>query len=92
MTAPYFAGDTVPLKFTISDSEGGVTPSSVNVCLFKPDRSCVMDTATIDGSEVSYNVTSTGVAGHYRCYFICSLSYGERTHKIEFSITKNPER
>lgn len=94
MSAEYYTGDSVPLKFTISDKDGDVTPSAVAVILLQPGNHTQEATAAIDGNEVSYTVPTeyTQEKGHYRAYFVCTLTYGERTHKIEFDITPNPER
>ena len=88
----YYTGDVVPLKFTISDAEGAVNPSAVNVIILKPGNEVTEATAAIDGNEVSYTVppSVTQKDGHYKAYFVCTLTAGERTHKIEFDITRNP--
>jgi len=95
VTAPYYTGDTVPLKFTITDSDGNVNPSAAKILILKPDNTMTAETdATRDGNAVSYNVPAnvTEAEGMYRAYFICTLSYGERTHMIEFTINRNPEK
>ena len=94
MSAPYYTGDTVPLKFTISDAEGGIAPSAVKVTILTPGNILTDEVdATIDGNAVSYNVPNSvnDMRGLYKAYFICTLSYGERTHKIEYTIINNPE-
>lgn len=91
----YYTGDSVPLKFTISDKDGAVNPSKVMVLILMPNHGVSSSAeAALDGNEVSYTVPAsiTREAGSYKAYFVCSLSYGERTHKIEFNVTKNPER
>jgi len=95
MPAPYYTGDDVPLKFTITDADGDVNPVSCAVHILKPKNELVDDSeAAIDGNEVSYNVpgTVTDEAGTYKAYFVVALpSTLERTHKIEFSVLINPE-
>lgn len=89
----YYTGDSVPLGFTITDKDGGVTPSAATVEILKPDGNLVAVTnATISTNTVSYVVpgTVTNKGGLYKAYFVCTLSYGERSHKIEFSIKVNP--
>ena len=92
MTTPYYTGDTVPLRFTVTDANGAVNPSSCVVVILKPNRTVTSETdAVIDGNEVSYNVLAsvTNVSGVYKAFFVLTLAYGERTHKIEFNVTKN---
>ena len=94
MSAPYYTGDSVPLKFTVTDADGAVNPASCVVHILKPDNTYIDNTAAaVDGNEVSYNVPAsvTGMRGVYKAYFVLTLSYGERTHKIEFSVIMNPE-
>ena len=93
MTSPYYTGDAVPLKFTVTDKDGAVNPSLAMVYILMPgNRVSNGVEATIDGNEVSYTVPSdiTQRYGKYKAYFVCTLTYGERTHKIEFSVRKNP--
>lgn len=94
MSTPYFTGDGVPLKFTISDATGGITPSAVSVTILKPNNS-VTDSvpAGIDENQVSYDVPGsvTDIDGRYRAYFVNTLPSGvERTHMIEFEVIRNP--
>lgn len=94
MTAPYYEGDGVPLKFTVSDADGAVNPVSCDVYILKPHNTVVEAEPAIDGNKVSYNVpgTTTDTGGHYKVYFIMTLPSGlERTHKIEFDVRVNPE-
>jgi len=91
----YYTGDAVPLKFTITDKDGAVKPSLVMVLIQKPDNTVSNEVeAAIAENEVSYTVPSsiTQQKGNYKAYFVCTLSYGERTHKIEFNVIKKPER
>lgn len=96
MTAPYYTGDGVPLKFTVSDKDGAVNPTSCKVIILTPHNALTDETdAAVDGNEVSYNVPAsvTDVDGLYKSYFILTLPSGaERTHKIEFKIVVNPEK
>ena len=96
MTAPYYTGDGVPLKFTITDADGDVNPASCAVRILKPSNAYVDNSeAAVSGNEVSYNVPGsvTTEQGTYRVYFVCILpSELERTHKIEFDVLLNPER
>ncbi len=94
MSVPYYTGDTKPLKFTIDDDDGAVNPISVDLTILQPNKSILEDEAAVDGNEVSYTVpgTTNSQAGHYKVYFVCTLTYGERTHKIEYSVVSNPER
>jgi len=95
MSVPYYSGDVVPLKFTITDADGAVNPSKVVVLILMPGNEVSNGVeAAIDGNAVSYTVpaTITQIAGHYKAYFVCTLASGERTHRMEFKITKNPER
>ena len=90
----YYTGDTIPLKFTITDATGAVNPSAVAVEILKPHNTLITGaTAGIDGNVVTYNVPAsvTNEHGNYKAYFICTLSFGERTHKMEFTIILNPE-
>lgn len=95
MTAPYYTGDGVPLKFTVSDRDGAVNPSSCKVIILTPHNSLTDEVdAAIDGNEVSYNVPGnvTNAQGTYKTYFILTLPSGaERTHKREFTVIVNPE-
>jgi len=89
----YYTGDTVPLGFTITDDLGGVEPSDVKVVILNPlHESTNPVDATIDVNEVSYFVpgTVTILSGLYSAFFICTLTYGERTHRIDFRIEDNP--
>lgn len=91
----YYTGDAIPLKFTITDKDGAVNPSLAIVLIQKPSNKVSNGVeATIDGNAVSYTVPSsiTQEAGNYKAYFVCTLAYGDRTHKIEFNVTGNPER
>ena len=95
MTAPYYTGDGVPLKFTVSDKDGAVNPSACEVAILTPNNALIDETpAAIDGNTVSYNVPAsvTDTDGLYKAYFILTLPSGlERTHKIEFTVIANPE-
>lgn len=95
MSLPYYTGDGVPLKFTVTDADGAVNPSDCVVHILKPTNEYITDpTVAIDGDEVSYNVggTATNQTGLYKAYFVVTLPSGlERTHKIEFYIIANPE-
>ena len=90
----YYTGDTVPLKFSITDAAGAVNPSAVAVEILKPHNTVITGaTAGMDGNVVTYNVPAsvTNEQGRYKAYFICTLSFGERTHKIEFNVIANLE-
>ena len=95
MTAPYYTGDDVPLKFTVSDREGAVNPTGCKVIILTPHNSLTDETdVAVDGNEVSYNVPGSinDSDGVYKAYFILTLPSGfERTHKMEFKIIVNPE-
>ena len=95
MTAPYYTGDDVPLKFTVSDADGAVNPSSCVVYILKPTNNYITGTGVaIDGNAISYNVPGsiTDIRGLYKAYFVLTLPSGlERTHKIEFTVVTNPE-
>ena len=92
----YYTGDSVPLAFTITDKDGGVEPNSVQVDMLKPGNQFIEDCSTpvIESNKVSCVISGdlTNVGGLYKVYFVCALSYGERTHKMEFRVTVNPER
>ena len=92
MSAPYYTGDRVPLKFTVSNAD--ITSSEVFI--LKPSNTMMEGVpAAVDDNTVSYNVPGsvTNEAGRYRAYFVNTLaSGGERTHKPEFEVLKNPER
>lgn len=94
MSAPYYTGDAVPLKFEISDQDGGVTPSAVKVTIVNShnDLNGPVD-ATIDDNTISYTVPGSVNEHHgdYIAYFVCTLGYGERTHKMAYKILPNPE-
>ena len=67
--AIYYTGDTVPLKFKLTDAEGAVNPSSVEVNILKPHNTMMNGTsAGIDGNVVTYNVPAsvTDKQGHYK--------------------------
>ena len=94
MSAPYYTGDRVPLKFTISDADGDVNPTACVVTILKPNNGTAKCTAAIGGNMVSCNVSGSvnSERGTYRVYFVNTLpSGGERTHKIEYEIIDNPE-
>lgn len=94
MSAPYYTGDSVPLKFTVSDDNGDVNPTACVVTVLKPTNEIAECTAAIDGNEVSCNVAGsvTVAKGIYKAYFVLTLpSELERTHKIEFNVALNPE-
>lgn len=89
----YYTGDSIPLKFTVTDAQGPVTPSAAKVTILKPDASKTMGVdATIVTNTVSYTVPGTVTAklGKYETFFVVTLSYGERTHRIDFMIEVNP--
>ena len=90
----YYTGDTVPLSFNLTDASGAVNPSAATVEILKPhNETTTAVNATIDGNVVSYNIPASvnNEGGHYKAYFVCTLSYGERTHKIEYDVIANPE-
>jgi len=92
--SPYYTGDSVPIRFTITDVNGAVNPISSTVEILKPDNSLTTITnASVNSNIVIYTVpaTVTTLQGHYKAYFVNTLSYGERTHKIEFDVKVNPE-
>lgn len=94
MSTPYYTGDGVPLKFTVSDADGGVNPTACEVTILKPTNETATCTAAIDSNTVSCNVPGsiTTVQGLYKAYFVLILpSELERTHKIEFEVIANPE-
>jgi hypothetical protein len=94
MGAPIYTGDAKPCKFDVTDADGAVNPSSVAVEILKPTNSLLDGgTAGLDGNVVTYTVSGnvTDEEGIYKVYFICTLSYGERTHKIMFPVVRNPE-
>ena len=94
MVTAYYTGDTVPLSFSVTDANGAVNPSAATVEILKPTNTyTASDNATVVGNIVSYNVPAsvTDEEGKYKAYFICTISYGERTHKIMFDVIKNPE-
>lgn len=95
MTVPYYTGDGVPLKFTVTDRDGAVNPTGCTVVILTPHNSLTdeIDSA-LDGNTVSYNVPAsvTDTDGLYKAYFVLTLPSGaERTHKIEFTVIVNPE-
>jgi hypothetical protein len=90
----YYTGDTVPVKFTLTDANGPVTPSAVTIQVLRPDSGVVgVSEVFIDDNLVTCYIPGgvTIIAGVYKAYFACMLSYGERTHKVEFLIKANPE-
>jgi len=91
---PYYTGDTIPLKFTITDANGAVNPSLVMVTVYKPDKSHEEETAAeISGNEVSYNIPSsvTDISGVYVAYFVCTLPGSQiRTHMVQATVVDNP--
>ena len=91
---PFYTGDNIPLKFTISDKDGVVNPSVAVVWCIKPSSRdySELGNATIDGNEVSYTVGTgcTGEVGIYKFYFIMTIPAGQRTHKIEKEVIHNP--
>ena len=92
--APYYTGDGVPLKFTVSDDDGAVNPTACEVIILKPTNEVVECASAVDGNEVSCNVAGsvTTAKGLYKAYFVLTLpSELERTHKIEFNVALNPE-
>lgn len=92
--APYYTGDNIPLKFTVSDKDGAVNPSAAEVWLLTPctREHTKLGDATVDGNEVSYTVGTdkTCGAGIYKFYFVLTLPFGARTHKIEREVIHNP--
>ena len=92
--SPYYSGDSIPLRFTLTDSTGAVNPSASKITILKPDNTVTTETnATVAGNVVTYTVPAsvTDKKGKYKAYFVNTLSYGERTHKIEFDVTPNVE-
>jgi len=94
-TAPYYTGDNVPLKFTVSDATGAVNPTSAKVMIVKPPLGDIIPEvdATISENEVSYVVPIdvTDIDGEYHAFFVMILP-GDltRTHKMEFTVLHNP--
>lgn len=92
--APYYTGDVVPLKFTISDATGAITPLAVEVTIQRPNHVLTESiVADIDSNQVSYDVpiSTTTQDGIYKAYFVITLPGGLiRTHKIEFKVIRNP--
>lgn len=90
----YYTGDTIPLKFTITDADGAVNPSQVKVTIQKPDKSHEdEEDATILGNEVSYiiPISVTDISGVYIAYFVCTLPGSQiRTHMMQASVVDNP--
>ena len=70
----YYTGDSVPLAFNITDKDGAINPSSVQVDMLKPGNIIVLDCcpAVIDGNEVSCVVPGTCAdrQGLYKVYFV----------------------
>lgn len=94
MPAPYYTGDNVPLVFTVTDDDGAVVPTAVDLQISKPDGTVPdIEDAVIDGNEVSYTVTTgtTDMAGGYKAFFVLTLPNGNiRTHQVSFSVVANP--
>ena len=92
--AEYFTGDNVPLKFKVTDAEGNVNPSAVNVIIRKPHTMALTEPipAGVDGNTVSYLVPTsvTTNVGEYHAFFVCELPYGIRTYQMNFSVLSNP--
>ena len=92
--ATYYTGDSVPIRLTLTDADGAVNPSACAVTVLKPDNSLTTEaSATVNANVVTYTIpgTVTTLKGHYKAYFVNTLSYGERTHKVEFDVASNPE-
>lgn len=91
--APYYTGDNVPLKFTVSGKGGGINPLAAKVIILTPNAPTEETNATIDGNTVSYTVPTsvTDKSGRYKAYFVLTLPSGIRTHKIEFKVKTNAE-
>ncbi len=93
-SSPYYTGDSVPVRLTLTDADGAVNPSSCSVVVLKPDNTeTTSANATINANVVTYTIpgTVTTIRGHYKAYFVNTLSYGERTYKVEFDVVSNPE-
>jgi len=91
----YYTGDTIPLKFTITDADGTVNPSSVKVTVYKPDKSEEAGAdAEIIANEVSYTISGsvTDISGVYSAYFVCTLPSSQiRTHMMQATVVDNPK-
>ena len=88
----YYTGDSIPLSFTVTDKDGAVTPSAAKIAILKPNNIPIAEVdATISTNTVSYTVPGsvTLMVGLYKAFFVLTLSYGERTHKIEFTVEAN---
>ncbi len=94
MVAPYYIGDSVPLKFTITDENGPVNPTNADVKIVKPDDTVVTGySGSISGNEVTFTVPSsvTDTPGRYTVFFELTLPGSLiRTHPIEFDILWRP--
>ena len=94
MAEPYFTGDNVPLKFEITDAEGGVNPSTVSVVICYPRNSKLTEPADadIDGNTVTYTVplSATTMPGEYHAFFVCTIPAGVRTYQMNFAVLDNP--
>lgn len=94
MAEEYYTGDTIPLKFTITDADGAVNPTQAKVTIIKPDNTAIPEEdAIINDNEVSYliPVEVTNLSGVYKAFFVCSLPDSQvRTHKMQVTVIDNP--
>jgi len=94
--AEYYTGDTIPLKFTITNADGPVNPTVVKVIIEKPDKTQEdEEDAEISENEVRYTIPSlvTDISAVYTAYFVCTLPNNQtRTHVIHSSVVDNPKQ
>ncbi len=92
--APYYTGDNVHLKFTITDESGDTYPTSAAISIIKPNNLVAGPyNVRVEGNEVSYAMlsTDTDLEGSYSAYFrVILLGDLARTHKIDFTVIKSP--
>ena len=95
MGEPYYTGDNILIKFTVTDSSGGVNPTGAVVWLYHPETTVYeeLGSADIDDNVVSYLVASekTSHGGQNTFYIILQLPvYGERTYRVTKELIRNP--
>lgn len=98
MTAPYYTGNNVPLKFKIEDAQGAVEPTSVKVRIACNNSIITLQEADADVESttpftVSYIVPTnlTTLEGDYEAFFDCDIpGVGIRTHVKTFKVVHNP--
>lgn len=94
MTAPYYVGDDIPLRFAVLEDGKPIFPTAVTVAVFNPIGGLVEEgVATVQRNEVNYVIPShvTSESGEFTVVFKVRLfNLGIRTHTMKVEVNPLP--